>query len=76
MAALALALLPYEAYNSVDAILRTTWRVLVSRRRLLQWSPFAGQGRKETQGLLASVRSMWIAPVLALAAGALLPVVS
>ena len=36
--AFTLACLPYEAYFSLDAILRTLWRMLVSRRRLLEWS--------------------------------------
>ena len=32
---LALAWLPYEAFYSLDAIVRTLWRMLVSHRRLL-----------------------------------------
>ena len=36
---MSLACLPYEAWFSVDSILRTLWRLLVSRRRLLQWAP-------------------------------------
>ena len=51
-AGLALACLPHEAYNSADAILRTTWRVLVSHRRLLEWSPFGEQMRNGAPGLL------------------------
>ncbi|MCS5516984.1 hypothetical protein NWF32_24895 [Pseudomonas qingdaonensis] len=38
-AGLHLAWLPYEAYYSLDAIVRTLWRMLVSKQRLLQWSP-------------------------------------
>ena len=37
-AAFTLACLPYEAYFSLDAIVRTLWRMLVTRRRLLEWS--------------------------------------
>jgi len=36
-AALNLAFLPYEAWFSLDAILRTLWRLTVSRRHLLEW---------------------------------------
>ena len=36
---LALAWLPYEAFYSVDAIVRTLWRTLISHRRLLEWKP-------------------------------------
>ncbi|MHC1771298.1 MAG: hypothetical protein AB9907_06075 [Flexilinea sp.] len=38
---LAIAFLPYEAYYSVDAILTTLYRVLISRRNLLQWTTAA-----------------------------------
>jgi cyclic beta-1,2-glucan synthetase len=38
---LALAFLPYEAYNALDAILTTLFRLLISRRDLLQWTTAA-----------------------------------
>ena len=38
-AAFTLACLPYEAFFSLDAIVRTLWRMLVTRRRLLEWKP-------------------------------------
>ena len=67
-----LACLPYEAFFSLDAILRTIWRMLVTHRRLLEWSPSADQdqgSRNSRQGNLAGVcRTMWFAPVLAAAA--------
>ena len=31
--------LPYEAFFSLDAILRTVWRMLVSGKGLLEWNP-------------------------------------
>src|SRR6185369_15860218 len=72
-----LAFLPYEATVNLDAIARTAWRVIVTRRDLLEWNTSAADeaarraraasGHSE---LLASLRSMWIAPVIALAAGA------
>ncbi|HEY2629296.1 MAG TPA: glucoamylase family protein, partial [Usitatibacter sp.] len=61
--ALTLAFLPFEATVNLDAILRTCWRVLVSHRRLLEWSPSA---------LGEPARSMWIAPVIAVGLGAIL----
>ena len=67
-AALALACLPHEAYSNADAILRTTWRVGVSRRRLLQWSPSGEHGRKGAPDVGGSLRLMWITPALAVAA--------
>ena len=38
---LALAFLPYEAYNALDAILTTLYRLLISHRDLLQWTTAA-----------------------------------
>ncbi len=34
-----LACLPHEAWYSLDAIARTVWRLLISRRHLLEWVP-------------------------------------
>ena len=74
-AAFALACLPYEAYFSLDAILRTNWRILVTHKRLLEWSR-SGEPEREFDrevdpasgtNLLASWRSMWFAPVVAIA---------
>ncbi|MEK6243979.1 MAG: glucoamylase family protein [Pseudomonadota bacterium] len=70
-AAFTLACLPFEACCSLDAILRTTVRMLITRRRLLEWTPSqldSGQpdGNNST-GLLASLRTMWIAPFLSIA---------
>ncbi|MEQ1516631.1 MAG: glycosyltransferase family 2 protein, partial [Usitatibacteraceae bacterium] len=62
-----LACLPYEAYFSLDAIVRTNWRIFVTRRHLLEWMPSASLGTTpsqdaDTNGLLATYRTMWIAP--------------
>jgi cyclic beta-1,2-glucan synthetase len=66
-AAFTLACLPYEAFFSLDAILRTLWR-LITRTRLLEWNPSGGSAYKRRAGLAATFRSMWIAPALSLAA--------
>ena len=34
----ALAVLPFEAFRAMDAVLRTSFRLLISRRKLLQWT--------------------------------------
>ena len=67
-AALTLACLPYEAFFSLDAVVRTAWRMLVTRRRLLEWSPSGDLDRHGRTGLGTSWRAMWIAPALAIAA--------
>ena len=48
-AALTLACLPYEAYFSLDAIIRTNWRILVTQKRLLEWSPSGEPDRDDRQ---------------------------
>jgi cellobiose phosphorylase len=63
-----LACLPYEAYFTAAAILRTHWRMLVTRHRLLEWKPASEQGNGDRAGLAASFRSMWAGPVVVLAA--------
>lgn len=71
-AALGLAcLLPHEAAFSLDAIVRTLWRLAVGRRGLLEWQASADVARRARPGgmadLLHTLRRMWIAPALALA---------
>ena len=67
-----LACLPYEAFFSLDAILRTIWRMLVTHKRLLEWSPSGDPDRNIRASRMVSLagvyRAMWIAPFLAVAA--------
>jgi cyclic beta-1,2-glucan synthetase len=71
-ALLTLAFLPYEAFFCLDAILRTIGRMLITRRRLLEWNPSSDVERAMEQTgdrpLLASYRSMAIAPAIAMLA--------
>ncbi|MFC7095227.1 GH36-type glycosyl hydrolase domain-containing protein [Jeongeupia naejangsanensis] len=71
-----LACLPYEALFSLDAILRTTWRMLITRRRLLEWNPSSEVEREADRpgrtGVLASFRAMRFACVIAVATTAYL----
>ena len=60
--------LPFEAFFSLDAIVRTAGRMLVTHTRLLEWSPSSDSDRTNRADLSASCRTMWIAPVLATAA--------
>jgi cellobiose phosphorylase len=63
-----LACLPYEAFFSLDAIVRTAGRMLVTHKRLLEWNPSNEAEHNRRTDLVASLRSMWIAPVIAVAA--------
>ncbi|MDH4560219.1 glucoamylase family protein [Pseudomonas sp. BN411] len=65
-ALLSLAWLPHETHYSLDAILRTLWRLYVSKSRLLQWSPSREVERTSTNHLNGLYRMMWIGPALAL----------
>jgi cyclic beta-1,2-glucan synthetase len=55
--------LPYEAYLNTDAILTTLWRMLVSRKKLLQWNPFTNQ--QNQKNIVHYYRKMWFAPFFA-----------
>lgn len=60
-----LVCLPHEAWRSLDAIVRTMWRVYVSKRKLLEWNPSYFEGlRKGT--LVTSFIKMWPSPVIAI----------
>lgn len=65
---LTVACLPYEAFFSLDAIVRTIWRMLVTRTGLLEWSPSQGPNRDRLTDLVAYYRTMWMGPALAAAA--------
>jgi cyclic beta-1,2-glucan synthetase len=65
---LTLATLPHDACYSLDAILRTLGRLLVTHQRLLEWNPSDVQGRLTRGDLAESLRAMWQVPLLAVAA--------
>ena len=62
-AVLQTAFLPYEAWFSLDAIARTGWRMLVTRRRLLEWRP-SSLARSSTD-METNWKRMWFSPALA-----------
>jgi cyclic beta-1,2-glucan synthetase len=66
----ALASLPYEAAYSLGAVVRTLWRVLLSRRRLLEWKPSADVSIATSPGTLQDLMritlTMAIGPLLAI----------
>lgn len=62
-----LACLPYEAYFSLDAILRTVWRMTITKKGLLQWNPSSEDYRQDCADVLGVCRVMWLAPVIAIA---------
>jgi cyclic beta-1,2-glucan synthetase len=62
--ALAIAFLPHQAWVSGEAILRTLWRLFVTRRKLLEWQT-ASRAERTTSG---TTQEMWRAMGSAVAA--------
>ena len=60
-----LATLPYDAYFSVEAIVRTLVRINTGCK-LLEWCTASDAQRKAHADLAAFYRVMWVSPVLAL----------
>ncbi len=62
---LTIVFLPYDAFISLDAIGRTLLRLLITRRRLLEWRTSSETDRTARTDLGGFYASMWIAPLLA-----------
>lgn len=71
-AAFFLISLPYEAYYSVDALLRTLYRLLISKKRLLEWNPYSGDSAPKKSTPFESFRTMWVSPFIGLVSAAYL----
>jgi cellobiose phosphorylase len=67
-AAFMLICLPYEAFFSLDAIVRVAVRMLFTHRKILEWSPAIDPGRNRRADIATFGRAMWIAPAVAIAA--------
>jgi len=66
---LTLVFLPYEAYVSVDAILRTLVRVGWTRRKMLEWKTASDAERSARKDVVGVCRAMAAAPFIAAAVG-------
>lgn len=67
-----IAVLPFEAFSNLDAIFRANWRMLVSRRHLLEWTPSSAMRSKKQKNIGDSYAHMWVAPLIALTTAALI----
>ena len=67
-----LAMLPYEAALAVDAIARTLFRMLISRRRLLEWRTAADTDRTAAETLPGFIRALAVSPLVAIVVATLL----
>jgi cyclic beta-1,2-glucan synthetase len=63
--ALSIVLLPHQAFLMADAIIRTIYRKLVSRKKLLEWVTAADAERSARRDLVAFVWFMFPAELLA-----------
>jgi cyclic beta-1,2-glucan synthetase len=63
--ALAVVFLPHQAWVSVDAIVRTLWRMAASRRHLLEWRTASQSERGMENSFRSNWRGMWPAVVIA-----------
>lgn len=61
-----IACLPYEAWQHLDAIGRTIWRMTFSKKHLLQWTPSGMLAHKSAPTLAGLYGAMWSAPVTTL----------
>lgn len=58
--------LPYNAYLMVDAIVRTLYRLLISKKNLLQWQTAADVEQKLGKSLKNFISAMWFGSMLAI----------
>jgi cyclic beta-1,2-glucan synthetase len=66
-AGLSLTFLPYEAFFSLDAVLRAGWRMLFTHKLLLEWNSSSSSKSNGKSDLAGIYQSMWIAPAVAIA---------
>ena len=59
--------LPYEAFINLDAIIRTLWRVMISHKKLMQWTPSNFVQGKPNESIFSVYGSMLFAPVVSIA---------
>ena len=71
---LTLAFLPYDAFISIDAILRTLLRLLVTHKRLLEWKTSSDSELISRSDLVSCFAKMWVAPITAMASALFLTI--
>lgn len=56
-------ILPYRAYISADAIFRTLYRLLISKKKMLEWKTAEAAERSLSNNLKSYIRRMWVCPI-------------
>ena len=67
-----IAALPFEAWYTLDAIASSIWRMLVSKKHLLEWTPHGSVSLPDNGSLAGSYAVMWSSVLVALAGSGLL----
>jgi cellobiose phosphorylase len=70
--ALVIAFLPHDAWLSLDAIMRTLYRLMISHKRLLEWQTSSETEKTTVTHLAGMYAAMWSAPAAALGVAAFL----
>ncbi len=65
-ALLQIAMLPHQAWLMTDAIARALWRMMISRRNLLEWETAADADRRVGNTLAGFARTLWPSSALAI----------
>ncbi|WBW98758.1 GH36-type glycosyl hydrolase domain-containing protein [Oceanirhabdus sp. W0125-5] len=60
-----IAFIPYNSYLIIDAIVRTLYRMFLSKKNLLQWTPASTIEKNSNNSLLFYVKEMKFAPIFA-----------
>lgn len=66
LALLTLIFLPFDMFFSLDAIARALWRMVISRKKLLEWVPSQQTDQVRTDTLKHTYQVMWFEPAVAL----------
>lgn len=64
--AFGIALLPYEAYQYTDAIVRTNWRMIFTRKNLLEWAASDTISSNIKNNIWSVYKLLWIVPLLSI----------
>ncbi|MBC7658527.1 MAG: cyclic beta 1-2 glucan synthetase [Chitinophagaceae bacterium] len=61
-----ISFLPYDAFLATDATVRALYRLLISKRKLLEWQNSSDAGASSPQTFTDYSRLMWIAPLVSI----------
>lgn len=62
-----LSALPFEAWYTLDAITRSLWRMWVTKKHLLEWTPSGSDHLPSNASLPGTYLAMWSSPLAAIA---------